>query len=298
MKKVFVTGIHGQLCKSLADLAGEYPELNMVFNGRPEFDLGATAKAERIVHDAKPDLILNAAAYTAVDKAESEPDLAFAVNCEGAAAMARVARDLDIPIIHVSTDYVFSGQSSNPYVETDATGPLGIYGASKLAGEDAVRNITSKHCILRTSWVYSEHGNNFVKTMLRLGAERETLRVVADQRGCPTFAGDLAAAALAIVTVLGGVQKSFGTFHAAGQGTTTWAELAKEIFAVKSRMGLSVPRIESITTGDYPTPARRPMNSVLDCSKLADVFGIVLPPWQQSLRGCVESLLVNADQPA
>jgi len=219
------------------------------------------------------DLVVNVAAYTAVDRAEGERDAAFAANAEAPGYIAEACRNEGAALIHFSTDYVFDGVKAGPYIEDDPVNPLGVYGESKEAGERAVRAALAEHVILRTAWVYGVHGHNFVKTMLRLADERRTLRVVADQRGSPTAAADLAAAILRIATA---PTKRWGTFHFTGGGETTWHGFAEAI------VGGRVP-VEPIATADYPTPARRPANSVLDCGKIAAAYGIVGRPWQVAL---------------
>lgn len=244
----------------------------------------------------EPDVIVNAAAFTAVDKAESVPKWAARVNGTGAGIVAEAALQLGAPIIHLSTDYVFDGRSSRPWCETDAVGPMSIYGATKEAGEQAVRRIHSGHVILRTSWVFGSHGGNFVKTMLRQGAEKPLLRIVADQQGCPTFAGDLAAAIWRIAReVAMPTRDVFGTFHFTGSGPTTWFDFATAIFAEAARHGVASPQLQPIATRDFPTPARRPAYSVLDCGKIAAVYGIVPPSWRDGLSRCVGDLLKPRD---
>lgn len=288
--RIFVTGVNGQLAHSLADVLAAQGDSTATFLGRPTFDLTEYNSAEKIAVSAQPDVIINAAAYTAVDKAEAEPELAFAINANGAAAMARAARTLDIPLIQISTDYVFSGAKTSAYIEADDTEPLGVYGHSKLAGEEAVRSITDRHYILRTSWIYSAYGANFVRTMIRLGQERKNVNVVDDQFGCPTFAEDLASAIVTVCRKIKNEQGNYGTYHAAGQGVTSWADFAREIFALQSQTHQSVPTVTSIPTSQYPTAAKRPTNSVLDCQKLYDVFGLLLPNWQDSLKKCLTTL--------
>ncbi len=256
--------------------------------GPPELDLSAADDdaVYAVLAAAKPDAIVNAAAHTAVDKAESERALAFAINAAGAGAVARAAARLDVPLVHVSTDYVFSGDKAEPYVETDPTGPTGVYGESKLAGEDAVRASGADFATLRTAWVYSPFGANFVKTMLRLAESRDELGVVDDQRGCPTSALDLADAVIAVAANLkASADPSLrGLFHAAGSGEGSWADLAEAIFATSATNGGPSARVNRIATADYPTPAKRPANSRLDCSKLAAVHGVRLPHWRHSVE--------------
>jgi dTDP-4-dehydrorhamnose reductase len=294
--RIFVTGEQGQLARCLAEANdGKH---QVVFGARPTFDLTRPENARDQVVAAKPEIIVNAAAYTAVDKAESERELAFAVNRDGARAMADAARVLNVPIIHISTDYVFTGEKTSPYVEDDATGPVGVYGQSKLAGEETIRNATSKHVILRTSWVYSVYGANFLKTMLRVGKDRPELRVVDDQIGNPTSAHDLAAVVIKIAEAVGGGRGSYGTFHAAGQGDVTWCGFARGIFDAAAKTGIAVPKVAAITTADYPTPAKRPANSRLNCEKLATAYGIRLPHWSGSTQECVQRLMLTAEQAA
>lgn len=259
---------------------------------RQDANITRADEVSRLVAHVGPDVIVNAAAFTAVDEAETVPKWAAQVNSKGAAIVAEAALQLGAPIIHLSTDYVFDGRSSRPLCETDAVGPLCVYGVSKEAGEQAVRRIHSGHVILRTSWIFGSAGHNFVKTMLRLAAEQPLLRVVADQQGCPTAAADLAAAiwrlALQVATPSRDV---FGTFHFAGQGPTTWFDFAARIFAEAMRHGLTSPQLEPIASQAYPTPARRPAYSVLDCAKIGTVHGIVPPPWQEGLSQCIADLL-------
>ena len=285
--RIVVTGGPGQLVLSLAErgpLAGH----EVIAVGPPELDL--SAPDDDAVHAAlaaaKPDAIVNAAAHTAVDKAESERDLAFAINAAGAGAVARAAARLDVPLVHVSTDYVFSGDKAAPYLESDETGPTGVYGASKLAGEDAVRASGADFAILRTAWVYSPFGANFVKTMLRLAETRDELGVVDDQRGCPTSALDLADAAIAVlVNLKANPDPSLrGLFHATGSGEGSWADLAAAVFATSAANGGPGAQVNRILTADYPTPAKRPANSRLDCSKLATRHDVRLPDWRKSVE--------------
>jgi len=240
---------------------------------------------------ARPDVVVNAAAYTGVDKAESERDLAFAVNGAGAGAVATAARALGVPLIHISTDYVFDGSKPAAYVETDPTAPLGVYGASKLAGEQAVLAAYPGAVICRTAWVYSPFGANFVKTMLRLAETREELGVVADQIGNPTSALDIADAVLTLARRLkDDPAAETGIFHMSGSGEASWADLAEAIFGASAAHGGPTARVRRITTADYPTPAPRPANSRLDCRKLAEVHGLSLPDWRPSLAAVVARL--------
>lgn len=287
MKTVLVVGETGQLARELARAAWA-PGVELTFAGRDIVDLARPETATAVVAALKPDVVVNAAAYTAVDKAESDADQAFLVNRDGPAALARAAAMVGAPMIHVSTDYVFDGTKDGAYAEDDPVAPVSVYGRSKEAGERAVREAAERHIILRTAWVYSPFGNNFVKTMLRLGAEREELRVVADQRGCPTAAADIAAA----IVRLAAADHGWGTFHYAGAGPTTWHGFAEAIFAGAAARGARVPaRVAAIGTADYPTPAVRPANSVLDCSRIDRVHGIVARNWRGALEGCLDALI-------
>jgi dTDP-4-dehydrorhamnose reductase len=285
MLRLAVIGTQGQLARSLAALSAG--DIAITCIGRPQLDLAQPATVEAALADLTADVVVNAAAYTAVDKAESERDQAFGINRDGAAAIAAVCARRNLPLIHVSTDYVFDGTATAAYRETDACNPQGVYGASKLAGEQAVQAALPSAVILRTAWVHSPFGGNFVKTMLRLSAERERLRVVADQRGSPSYAPDLAVAivVLAKQMLAGGAG---GIFHLAGSGETTWHGLAVEVMKAAGR---SIP-VDPISTTEYPTPAKRPANSVLDTTKIAEAYGIRLPPWQDGVRRCVAQLLL------
>lgn len=278
---ILVTGGSGQVARALGAAGGD--AVRVV--GRPEFDFDRPESLAACFTAAAPWLVVNAAAYTAVDAAEDDAAAAYRANRDGPAALARLCAAAWVPLIHISTDYVFDGAKGAPYVETDPTGPTGVYGASKLAGEQAVLAAGARAIVLRTSWVYAAEGRNFVRTMLRLGAERDRLRVVADQRGCPTTATDLAVAILAVAARLraGWREEYGGVFHAAGSGETTWHGLAVATFAAAARYGARVPAVEAITTAEYPTRARRPADSRLDCGKLAAVFGVRLPDWRDGL---------------
>ena len=290
--RIAVTGKQGQVVSALLE-KGPTAGVEIIAVGRPELDLADAGSVRALLEAIKPDAIVSAAAYTAVDKAESEPDLAFAVNAEGAGAIARAAAALDVPLIHISTDYVFAGDKLEPYVETDATGPVSAYGRSKLEGEKQVAAATANHAILRTAWVYSPFGANFLKTMLRLAETRDTLRVVGDQQGQPTSALDIADAVIAIARQMVGNDDPAlrGIFHLTGSGSGTWADFAETIFAgLKVHTGKAIT-VERITTADYPTPARRPANSRLSAAKLAEVYGISLPDWRLSTETVVSRLL-------
>ncbi len=289
--RITVTGRQGQLATALAERAGHHPGIEAVTLGRPELDLERPEAVEAAIARTKPQLVINAAAYTAVDKAESDAARAFAVNRDGAAAVAASAARLGVPLIHLSTDYVFDGTKSAPYVEADETAPLGVYGRSKREGEEAVLAAHPRALVLRTSWVFSPFGANFVKTMLRLGAERDVLRVVDDQWGNPTAALDLADMILGAAPQLCRAPQSGGIYHLANAGSTTWCGFARFIFAESAARGGPAPRIEAITTADYPTPARRPANSRLDTTAFTRRFGLTPRPWQDAAAETVARLL-------
>jgi dTDP-4-dehydrorhamnose reductase len=291
-RPILVAGKTGQLARCLAQGARRRGTALMAL-GRPELDLSRPDAVARTVEAHAPRAIVNAAAYTAVDKAEAEPALAMAVNRDGAGALAAAAAGLGVPFIHVSTDYVFDGRKDAAYVEEDAPCPLGAYGRSKLAGEAAVRAACPAGVILRTAWVYSPFGQNFVTTMLRLALTREKVQVVDDQHGAPTAAFDLADAILDLVEQFAAAphdRDAGGIYHLAGDGETTWHGFAAAIFAGWAWRGRRVPALEPISTAQYPTAARRPANSRLDCGKIARAFGLRLPPWRSSLERCLDEL--------
>lgn len=253
---------------------------------RSEIDITRQEDVHSHIQKFHPDLVINCAAYTAVDKAETEPEKAFAINRDGAANLATACREHRIPLVHVSTDYVFDGSSYLPYKEDDPVNPLGVYGRSKLEGEETIRARLDEHLIIRTSWLFGAHGNNFVKTMLRLAREREELRVVADQYGCPTWTGHMADALVEISKQIlePGSRPPWGVYHYCGRGETTWYEFAKAIIDEgRRRRDLKATRIVPITTAEYATPARRPAMSVLNCAKIESTFGIRPGPWQAGL---------------
>jgi dTDP-4-dehydrorhamnose reductase len=283
---ILVTGGSGQVASALAAMR------DLVRIGRPEFDFDAPERLHPILDKVQPALIVNAAAYTAVDKAESEPDAADRANHLGPALIADWCARHGVPLIHISTDYVFDGRKGAPYVEADPTCPTGVYGTTKLAGERAVAASGAHAVVLRTSWVYAATGKNFVLTMLNVAKKTNALRVVADQRGCPTAADDLAAAILAIADrLLAGWDARYGGIHhAAGSGETTWHGLAEAVFARAARHGLAPPTVAAIATADWPTPARRPPDSRLDCGRLHRTFGLRLPAWQDSVDRTVDAV--------
>lgn len=265
--------------------------------GRPNLDLTDPPSLERAIATSRPDVIINAAAYTAVDLAETESETAYAVNAQGAGLLARAASANAIPLIHLSTDYVFDGSKPGSYTETDRTLPAGVYGRSKLLGEQLVADAGAGHVILRTAWVYSTFSKNFVKTMLLLAGTREEVGVVHDQIGNPTSAADIADAALRIAGQLHTAPDSAprGLFHLAGTGAATWAEFAELIFETSAGLGGPTARVRRITTAEYPTPVKRPANSQLDCARLAQEYGITLPHWRESTRLCVKKLIESGE---
>ena len=292
--RLAVTGMHGQVVSALIERAPR--DFEIIALGRPQLDLSHRATVLASLRAIKCDAIINAAAYTAVDKAESEPDVAMQINGDGAGYVAEMAAELGTPLLHLSTDYVFDGSLNRPYREDDATGPTGAYGRSKLAGEQKIAAICSNHAILRTAWVYSPFGANFVKTMLRLGETRSEVSVVADQLGNPTSALDIADALFALACRLRTDPSPSlrGVFHMSGGGEATWADFAESIFAEALTHGRPPVSVKRIVTADYPTQAVRPANSRLDNAKLQQAFGIALPNWRSSTGVCVARLLTKA----
>jgi len=292
--RIFVVGSDGQIARSLQEAALGVDGVVTKFSKRQELDLTRPETVLPAISTFKPDLVINPAAYTAVDRAEAEPELALSINRDGAAAVAEAAATLGAPIIHFSTDYVFDGRKSEPYVESDPPSPQCVYGRSKLEGERAVAAAAPRNIIFRTAWVYAPFGGNFLRTMLRLAAERDRLRVVNDQVGCPTYAPDMAAACLAIgrrLAETGWRDTYAGVTHLAGPDAMSWCGFARAIMAGSAaRGGRSVP-VEAITTADYPTPARRPANSRLATERLNSVFGVRLPPFEESLNRCLDQLV-------
>ena len=288
---ILVAGGSGQVAQSLAALST--PEHRFVALGRPDLDICDRASIEAAITAHRPDAVINAAAYTAVDKAEQEADLAFAVNETGAGNLASVAHQAGLPILHLSTDYVFAGNKDGSYTEDDPVDPQSVYGRSKLAGEIAVAGANPRHVILRTAWVFSPYGNNFLKTMLRLAGDRDVVRVVADQWGSPTYAPDIANGLAAVLRKALGAPSDpswCGTFHMTGDGTCSWADFAQEIFRQSATRGGASARVEPIPTAEYPTPAKRPANSRLDNTRFNAVFGSPLPAWQDGVKRCLAAL--------
>jgi len=292
-RKILVFGANGQVGRAIISRA---PGLALGFD-RSAVDICAEDAVRQTVRDHPPAAIVNAAAYTAVDKAELEPDAALRVNRDGAAILAEAAASAGVPFIHLSTDYVFDGTKRTPYREDDPIAPLGAYGISKAEGEHAVRTTSARHVILRTAWVYSPYGTNFVRTMLRLASERAELRVVDDQAGCPTAAADIASTIIAILerAKLPGFT-GWGTYHFCGANVVTWYSFATLIFEAAEMYGQKAPRLIPISTADYPRGARRPAYSVLAMDKLEATFGLKPRPLRQSLAECLDVLF--KDQPA
>lgn len=275
--KVLVTGGNGQLGQALKKASANYPELSFSFFGSAEADVTNVNSLQALFETEKPDFCINAAAYTAVDKAESEPEKAHLINVQGAANLAGVCNRFGTTLLHVSTDFVFDGTGTQPYVETDATNPVSVYGKTKLGGEQAISEAAGKYFIIRTSWVYSEFANNFYKTMLRIGTPGATVKVVSDQVGSPTNANDLVEALIAIIK---SGSTAYGIYHYSGEGQCSWHDFAKEIFAVNK---IDVD-LHAIPTASYPTPAQRPSYSVMDKSRIKAEFGISIPGWKERLK--------------
>lgn len=289
---ILVFGRKGQVARELAGLAGATGRA-MTVAGRETLDLTDLTvgyAVDDLIAAVAPSAVINAAAYTAVDRAEREPDAAFALNRDAPAAMAAACAARDLPFVHFSTDYVFDGTLDRPYGETDPTGPTGVYGASKLAGEQAVTAAGGRAIILRTSWVYGVHGSNFVKTMLRLALDRDEISVVADQIGRPTWSRDCAEAAVLALETLRDTPALAGVYHLSGAGDASWADLAAETFDLSARLGGPTARVLPITTADYPTPAKRPANSRLDCGKIETALGWRSLPWRDSLALCMTQM--------
>lgn len=288
--RILVTGLEGQIVSALREAAtGTGIELLAV--GRPKLDLAQPASISAAVQAARPDVVVSAAAYTAVDKAEDEPDLAHAINARGAGAVAQAADQIGAPVIHLSTDYVFAGDGSGPYKEADPTGPRSIYGFTKLEGERFVAAANPRHVIVRTAWVYSPFGKNFVKTMLALAETRDEVAVVGDQWGNPTSAADIAAGVLHIGAQIAKGESRYGIFHLAGTGSTSWSGFAEHVFQSSERVGGPTARVRSIRTADYPTKAERPANSRLSTEKLASNYGWKAPDWRASCETVVRRLM-------
>ncbi len=285
MQNILIIGSNGQLGSEIKELILAFPDLAGFFYDLPEIDITDVVSVDSKIKTHGIDLIINCAAYTAVDKAEADIAAAYSVNRDGPAVLARLCKKNDLKLIHISTDYVFSGSACIPYQETSATDPIGVYGKSKLAGEDVIRQISPAHLIIRTAWLYSAFANNFVKTMLRLGHENDTIRVVSDQVGSPTYARDLAWAILTIVSKDKGTIKD-QTYHFTNEGVCSWYDFARAIMDIKNLQC----KIEPIATRDYPTAAVRPYYSVLDLTKIKADWGLEIPYWRDSLTECLAKL--------
>ena len=291
MRDILVTGGSGQVGGALVRL-GAPAGFRFISPARAEMELADPASIAAFVASRPWAAVINAGAYTAVDRAQSEVEAAWRVNALAPACLARASAEAGVPLIHVSTDYVFPGDMDRPYREDDPVGPLGVYGASKEGGEQAVRTGNPRHAIVRTSWVVSAHGANFLKTMLRLGADRDVLRVVADQQGAPTAAADLAdVLALIAQRMIVDPHAPVGTFHFANAGATTWAGFAAEIFRLSAARGGPSTRVEPIATKDYPTPAPRPANSRLDLQRIREIHGVHPRPWEQATADIIDELI-------
>ena len=288
--RLIVTGGSGQLAQNLFYRRGEGVQVTLA--GRPDVDIADPAAMEKLLAAVRPDIVVNAAAYTAVDKAESEPREARRVNATAAAHVARACAAAGVPLIHISTDYVFDGLKAAPYVETDAPNPLSAYGRSKLEGEELVSANAARHVILRTSWLFSPFGNNFLKTMLHLSRSRDEIRVVCDQVGAPTYADHVASAIIRIAPLLSNDKPGAlsGVYHLTAAGEAPWSSFAQAICEHQRMAGHSASRIVPIPSAEYPLPAKRPANSRLACSKFERAFGFSLPPWTQGLEECLDRI--------
>lgn len=284
--KILISGQHGQVSRELQLQLKDLGEL--IVPGRDRLDLTQPEQIRQQLRSLRPDLVINAAAHTAVDQAESEPDLAFALNATAPGIFAEQAFELGIPLIHYSTDYVFDGKKTTPYTEDDPPNPLSVYGKSKLAGEQAIRKVGGEHLILRTSWVYSAHGRNFLLTMQRLLQEKLQLQIVADQIGAPTWAGTIAnSTRLLIERWQTGQVGTWGTYHLTASGETSWFGFAQTIREQLQALGKPCATLEPIPSSAYPTLATRPLNSRLNCSRLQQQWGITQPDWRSALRECL-----------
>lgn len=284
--KILITGQHGQVSQALQQ---RLPPLGqLIVLGREQLDLTNVDQIRQQVRAHRPGLIINAAAHTAVDQAESEPEVAFAINAIAPGILAEEAKALGAPLIHYSTDYVFDGSKPAPYTEADTPNPLGVYGQSKLAGEQAIAAVRGEHLILRTSWVYSNHGKNFLLTMQRLLQEKPQMRIVADQIGAPTWAGTIADSTRALIEHWqAGAAGAWGVYHLTAQGETSWFGFAQAIGEHLRATGKGCAELEAIPSSAYPTPAKRPLNSRLDCSRLQQQWHVAQPHWLDALRECL-----------
>lgn len=295
--KIVVTGREGQLAQCLLERAAQQPNLQVIALARPELDLAKPETVRSAIEAIKPDLVVSAAAYTAVDLAEDEPELALVVNTTGAQAVAEAAKACGATVIHLSTDYVFAGDADEPYVESDVTEPRSVYGSTKLEGERLVAQANPKHIILRTAWVYSPFGKNFVKTMLKLAETRYALSVVSDQWGNPTSALDIADAIIKVADHLAAKSdfSAYGVYHLVGTGDMNWSGFARAIFSESAALGGPTATVTDITTADYLTKAGRPANSRLSTAKFQEVFDWSAPSWKSSLSYVVSRILQSKD---
>lgn len=291
MTRIVVTGREGQLVRSLIERATGR-DVELIALGRPDIDLEVPGGAHDAIVALRPDLVINAAAYTNVDGAEDEPERAWRINADAAGEVAAAARTAGAPVVQISTDYVFDGTAAEAYREDAATGPVGAYGRSKLAGEEQVRAANPDHAIVRTAWVYSPFGRNFVRTMMTLARTRDVVNVVADQRGNPTSALDLADGLLALPERLASGDRTVlgRTYHLAGAGTASWFDLAQHVFETCAALGLPSAEAKPVTTADFPTRAKRPTNSMLDCTRFARSVGFVMPDWRNSAATVVSRI--------
>ncbi|MDG1715032.1 dTDP-4-dehydrorhamnose reductase [Lacinutrix sp.] len=283
MKKILVTGANGQLGKCLNAISKKHETMALVFMDSKDLDITNLVSVNKAFLESKYDYCINCAAYTAVDKAEEQEESAARVNEQGARNLALACKQSQTTLFHISTDFVFDGESNHPYNENDKTNPVSVYGRTKLNGEKEIVSILTKYYIIRTSWLYSEFGNNFVKTMLKLGSERDKLTIISDQIGTPTYAMDLANA---IMTLITSEKPSYGIYNYSNEGTASWYDFAKAIFDIK-KMNLS---LEPIPTKNYPTPAKRPLYSILNKEKIKNNFSMAIPYWRTSLENCLRQL--------
>ncbi|MCF6279440.1 MAG: dTDP-4-dehydrorhamnose reductase [Flavobacteriaceae bacterium] len=282
MKTVLVTGADGQLGKCIKDVAKSTEKIQFIYTNSSELDITNKASVFSFFADEKIDYCINCAAYTAVDKAESEIEKATKINADGVQNLAEICKETETILIHISTDFVFDGTKNTPYLETNKTNPKGVYGSTKLQGEEAIKNVLKKYFIIRTSWLYSEYGSNFMKTMLKLGKDKNKLSVVNDQKGTPTYAVDLAKVILKIIETN---SNNFGIYHYSNKGVTTWYEFAQEIFK-ESKIPID---LKSVTTEEYPTAAERPKYSVLDSSKIKNDLQIEIHFWKKNLKKALQN---------
>ncbi len=284
MKRVLITGSHGQVGHCLTNVLSVRDDIDVIAYDREVLDITSEAQVASLLAELTPDVIINCAAHTAVDRAETDVEMSYAINRDGPRHLAQAAESLGAVLLHISTDYVFDGEKDEPYLETDTPNPKGVYGQSKLAGEQAVAAHCTCYAILRTAWVFGEHGNNFVKTMLRLGQDRPELGIIGDQFGGPTYAGDIANALVAMMDGFNGSEQS-GVYHFSGAPHVSWYQFAKAIFESADKHGVlpQTPQVNEITAAQYPLPAPRPANSRLNCDKIQQVFAVAPSDWQSAL---------------